>query len=114
GCTKTDPKYCAMHPDDRVHCPPPDGLTGCTTDSDCAGTTSTPVCDTGGGICVQCIAPDKTSACTDTAPVCGTDNQCHACTAHSDCASGACLADGSCADEDDVAYVSETGTDNTS
>jgi predicted outer membrane repeat protein len=42
--------------------------------------------------------------------VCGAKNTCQACAAHGDCPSSACLGDGSCAAEADVAYVDQTGT----
>ena len=62
--------------------------------------------------CVQCLASDA-SACTGTTPVCSADDTCHACTAHSDCASNACLPDGSCGTDSNVAYVDPSGSDNT-
>jgi hypothetical protein len=37
---------------------------------------------------------------------------CHACIRHDECASSACLPDGACGDEADVAYVDSAGTDN--
>jgi hypothetical protein len=62
--------------------------------------------------CVQCTVADH-AACPATAPVCATDNLCHGCTAHSECASNACsLADGACIAEDKIAWVSDAGTDN--
>lgn len=71
------------------------------------------VCDvTGTKQCVQCTATDH-AACTGNAPVCSTDNACRACAAHDECDSDACsFANGSCAAETDVAYVTSTGTDN--
>jgi hypothetical protein len=42
--------------------------------------------------------------------VCGTDSTCHGCTSHAQCSSSVCLADGSCSDETNVAYVQSDGT----
>lgn len=80
-----------------VQCIAPDQTSACT------GTT--PACATD-RMCVQCIAPDQTSACTGTTPTCAADHTCQPCRKHQDCAtSHACLADGSCAQVDQVAYV---------
>jgi hypothetical protein len=113
GCTGCDsllgkesnPDYCASPP-----CSPDGG--GCRSNADCTSSGAN-VCDVmGTKQCVQCTATDH-SACTAMEPVCGTDNTCRACAAHSECASDACpFADGSCAFEADVAYVISTGTDN--
>ncbi|MEO7731661.1 MAG: hypothetical protein ABIY55_11855, partial [Kofleriaceae bacterium] len=55
---------------------------------------------------MQCVAPDQTAACTDTTPVCASDNTCQPCSKHQDCPlSNACLPNGSCAQADQVAYV---------
>jgi hypothetical protein len=77
----------------------------CTSNAQCAGT-ETPVCS--GATCVQCTE-EEASACGGTTPVCGRDNSCRGCTAHSDCASQACLPDGSCGTDGNVAYVAPTG-----
>ncbi len=89
----------------------PDADVSCHSATDCSGTTA--VCDLSGGAgtgtCVQCTATDHL-ACTATTPVCGTDHTCRSCTAHSECASNACLPDGSCSDGSDVAYVAPGGS----
>jgi len=87
---------------------------GCSSNATCAAPKA--VCDLAGSkTCVQCVAPDDTSACTATSPICGGDHTCRGCTAHTDCPlSDVCLPDGSCADSSVVAYVAPTGTDNTS
>lgn len=98
--------YCNDHPEDSdCRNAFPDGGNKCTSNATCKAPTS--VCDVAGSMmCVQCIAPTDTSACTGTAPVCGADHTCQACSKHSDCPlSGACLPDGSCALATDVAYV---------
>lgn len=56
----------------------------------------------------------RSGACAGTTPVCGTDEVCRACTAHSECASDVCLPDGSCGDAAAVAFVDPTGASNTS
>lgn len=80
----------------------------CTSDVECASASA--VCDVTGGTCVQCLLPDKTATCTGATPVCGGDKMCHACTAHSDCLSDACLPGGACALESEVVYVKQGGT----
>jgi hypothetical protein len=98
--------YCEQHADDK-DCRDkfPDADTGCTSNASCAAPTG--VCDLAGArTCVQCIAPDQTSACDGVTPTCGTDHTCHACSKHEDCpASNVCLPDGSCAAAAQVAYV---------
>jgi Right handed beta helix region len=88
--------------------PAPEGGAPCQADAECAA--ETPVCDTAStGTCVQCL-PDRAEACTGTTPACGSDSVCRACSAHADCASDACLPDGSCAEESAVVYLEEAGT----
>jgi len=108
-----NPAYCQAHPEAQL-CKDafPDALpTGCTTNDDC--TAPTAVCETATRTCVECTQAEP-SACTGSTPVCGDDDACRACAAHTECASAACLPDGSCADEGQVAYVAPTGTNNTS
>lgn len=99
-----NPDYCPSPP-----CAP-EGRCGANADCTSPGAG---VCDvTGTKQCVQCTATDH-AACTGNAPICGADNACRACAAHTECDSNACsLATGSCAAETDIAYVSSTGTDN--
>ncbi|HEY4178426.1 MAG TPA: right-handed parallel beta-helix repeat-containing protein [Kofleriaceae bacterium] len=110
ACRK-DPLYCPGAPKDN--CNLLDGSvntepSGCTGDPGCAA--PTPVCELAAGTCVQCTAAEP-GACTGTSPVCGSDNACHGCAAHTDCAdSHACLPDGSCAAAADVAYVAPGGS----
>ena len=82
-------------------------ITGCATSADCDGGA---VCEVATGACVQCTAGEA-AACSLTTPVC-TRNQCVACQRHDECASSACLEDGACAAEPEVAYVDGGGTDN--
>jgi len=100
-----NPGYCASSP-----CAPDAG--GCGSNADCTSP-GAGVCDVmGTRQCVQCTATDH-GACTGNAPVCGTDEACRGCAGHEECDSDACsFATGSCAAETDVAYVSSTGTDN--
>ena len=81
---------------------------GCGSDGDCSAGTA--VCDTTTKACVACTATEP-GACTGTAPVCKQD-ACAPCSSHSDCASNACLPDGSCGTDANVAYVDPTGTNN--
>jgi hypothetical protein len=107
---KEDPNYCPGQPHDN--CLNADPL-ACSSDQDCAG--DRPACDVlGTRTCVQCTA-DVRSACEGATPAC-IDNACRPCTAHGQCDSRVCLIDdgGTCAAPEDVAYVAETGTDNTS
>lgn len=108
ACERTHPNYCptATH----HNCLELDADISCRGDQDCAGL-ATPVCDLPGSrICVQCTVA-KPAACTGSTPVCGMDNACRACSAHAQCGSSVCLADGSCASEASVAYVAPGGSD---
>ena len=114
GCHK-DNNYCpGANPDNSCAEIDAKVADGCSSNATC--TAPKAVCDLAGSkTCVQCVAPDDTSACTATSPVCGNDHTCRGCTAHTDCpVSDVCLPDGSCADTSVVAYVAPTGTDNTS
>ncbi|MGE3454983.1 MAG: right-handed parallel beta-helix repeat-containing protein [Kofleriaceae bacterium] len=106
--------FCDEHPTDS-ECPPidagSDGPDSCSSSTQCEAPTA--VCDLGAMTCVECT-PAEAGACVGMMPVCGDDRACRACEAHSECASSACLPDGSCADPGVVAYVSPTGTDNAS
>lgn len=109
ACEQWQPNYCpaATH----HNCLELDGPPGptCVRDQDCSGATA--VCDVNGSrTCVQCTSSEP-AACTGTTPVCSTEQGCQGCTAHAQCASNACLPDGSCGDEGIVAYVDPTGTD---
>ena len=82
---------------------PIDAAPSCSSNASC--TAPLGVCDvTGSKTCVECTATDS-AACVGVEPVCGVDQACRACTAHSECPSDVCLPDGSCAAEGDVAYV---------
>ena len=111
GCKVSNPHYCPDQPNNLCT---PDGMmqTKCESPDECTNQDE-PVCKLPAGVCVQCTA-DEAGACMGTTPICndGT-NQCEACDAHTDCPSGVCMADGSCANENDVAYV-EAGKTNTS
>jgi len=80
----------------------------CTTSSDCK-TAGFAVCDRSrdNGTCVQCTDVEG-GACSGGTPACVNDS-CAACTAHSQCASHACLPGGACADATQVAYVRPGG-----
>lgn len=115
GCSVLDsiwgkrlrPDFCKDNPADaecrRTY---PDAMNElCVSNASCMAPTA--VCDVlGSKMCVQCVAPDQTTACSGTAPTCGADHACYACNKHDDCPlSSACLPDGSCASTTDVAYV---------
>jgi hypothetical protein len=108
--TKNQPNYCPGNPHDNCLNDAGDA-TSCTGNQDCSGATA--ICDVAGSMtCVQCT-DDQASACSALTPVCGNDHACRGCTAHAECDSLACLPDGSCAAEADIAYIDPGGTDNT-
>ncbi len=110
GCKHTEPNYCEDVPVTHNCLDKIDADTSCSSNAQCSG--ATPVCDVNGSkMCVQCTTDDET-ACSDTMPVCGASNTCERCTAHPECGSKACLPDGSCGTDSNVAYVDPTGTDN--
>ena len=91
----------------------PEGASGgqsCTLDAECPDTAAG-ICDLFGamGVCRQCTTT-RTEACTGATPACGATNMCEACSAHSDCASDACLPNGSCAAETEVVYLRQGGS----
>ncbi len=107
GCEHVNSNYCEGAPHsnckDLVDAPIDGPPTGCKAmPSLCTGTT--PACDMVADKCVECTVASH-DLCTGAEPVCGTEQACRGCTAHSECASEVCLPDGSCAAEGDVAYV---------
>lgn len=112
GCRKSK-YYCPGAPLDN--CNYLDATNACERNDDCSEPTA--VCDVDGAkTCVQCIAPDQTSACSGATPACGDDHTCRGCVSHAECpGSDVCLPDGTCADPGQVAYVRPAalgGTDN--
>jgi Periplasmic copper-binding protein (NosD) len=110
----TTPTGCFLYRDDSLYCADQPNNTcvaaplACTSNEQCLAPTG--VCDLDGSqSCVQCT-PSQASACVGAAPVCGSDHACRACSAHSDCASAACLPDGACGSDVNVAYVDPAGT----
>jgi len=81
----------------------------CTHDNDCT-TGNLRVCDIAlaGGKCVECTVA-KANACQNPTPACAMD-LCQKCTQHAQCASRACMPDGTCADAAAVAYVAPGGS----
>lgn len=115
GCQSDNPYYC----EDRAYhnCGNEPGTYPCDSKEDCSGQEGKLACtepnpSTGFGVCVQCTSADAT-ACSAAAPVCGTDNTCRTCSKHSECASAACLPDGSCGSDANVAYVAANGSGST-
>jgi hypothetical protein len=116
ACSKTNPNYCANAPQHNCSNDAPgiDSPKGCQSAADCAGTAD-PVCDLLKHQCVQCNASD-TSECTGMTPVCDVMGEtCRKCQTHADCGTstmpGACLPDGSCGTDSNVAWISPDGTD---
>lgn len=109
ACQKDNPHFCAGAPNNNCDAVDAaiDGPPRCESNGDCAASTS--VCDvTDSHTCVQCTAASH-DACTGTTPTC-VANACSGCTSHAQCASSACLPDGSCADAATVAYVQMGGS----
>jgi Right handed beta helix region len=103
-----NPKFCRAHLDD-AECRQKFSLP-CTKSSQCAAPAA--VCQVETGTCVQC-SPAEPESCTGSAPVCSAENTCSGCSKHTECASAACLPDGSCGDDSKVAYVAPAGTGTT-
>ena len=79
----------------------------CTDSSDdvqcVAHNPATPRCNSPTGKCVECLT---STDCKNPTPVCNTTAfTCRKCAAHSECTSGVCKVDGTCADATEVAYV---------
>ena len=87
ACSKENPYYCENAPDHNCTATMPDappGSTGCATSAECTA---------------------------ESAPVCGADHACRACEIHSECTSTACLPNGTCGTDVNVAYASASGND---
>ncbi len=110
--TKHDANYCPDRPHQNcLNDASSDGPKTCTTAQECSAPTS--VCDSAGSMtCVECTA-NEAAACVGQKPACSAEHQCRACVGHLDCSSSACLPDGSCAAETDVAYVAPGGSGST-
>jgi len=98
-CTSPDAPICAHN-----LC-----IGACTTDDDCAGVTGRPYCSAD-QTCVGCL---DASHCPANAAICDAEEHaCRGCERDDECASGVCIeADGVCAEESRVAYVTMFGTD---
>lgn len=109
ACRHDDPYFCENAP--HHNCLAIDAQKSCTTDRDC--TAPMAVCDVARMMsCVECTTAEH-DACMGNQPVCGNDDACRSCTAHAECPmSLACLPDGSCGTDANVAYVDPGGTDN--
>jgi hypothetical protein len=109
ACQKANPHFCEGAPNNNCDAIDAaiDGPRRCDANGECAAPTS--VCDvTDTHTCVECTAASH-DACTGTTPTC-VANACAPCTSHAQCASAACLPDGSCADPANVAYVQGGGS----
>jgi hypothetical protein len=103
-------KYCATHPADEDCRRTFQDAGECTASSQCSSPKA--VCALDKMLCVQCTAAEH-GACVANTPVCGDDDACRKCAAHNECPSNACLPDGSCGDDTNVAYVDPSGTSTT-
>lgn len=94
ACQRLSPNYCGEVPDhnclDRPGASPPDALIDASPD-----------------VSNSCDNNAECSSMTPKTPTCGTDHRCRACTTNTECDADACLPDGTCASETDVAYVVE-------
>ncbi len=108
ACHK-DPLYCPGAPNNNCNLldAPTDTMGFCLSSTECPDTT---VCNVPTGLCVECTETEK-AACTGATPAC-IDNDCQPCTEHAQCDSAACLPDGMCGTDLNVAYVDPAGTDN--
>ena len=112
GCGKQlNPEFCQDNPEDSdcrgaglvfIDAPSP-----CTSDIPCT-IEGKSVCDVNLGTCVQCTPGDH-SACTGATSICSPTDICVGCVLDTDCASGLCLPDGTCAPVGDVLFVSVAG-----
>ena len=107
------PAGCFLYKDDPLYCPGMPNNTcvdtkPCKGDGDCDAPKG--VCDVGeSGVCVECTA-SAAAACVGNEPVCGAEKACRGCSGHGECGSGACLPDGACGEDSNVAYVGPTGS----
>lgn len=108
ACTTPNPNY--RPPGTGSDAGTDDAAVGCRNSADCGAPNG--VCDlsvgASAGRCVQCTSTEP-AACTGDKPLCGVDNTCRGCAAHSECASAVCRPDGACSSGDDVAYVNPNG-----
>lgn len=106
GCEKQSALYCGEHAEDIANCGYSDaGIDArptCMAMEDCVG--AAPYCELSSGVCVGCL---DSSHCTDpNALYCDTSTyECKGCVSHVECGSEACLPNGVCGDDTNVAYV---------
>ena len=113
ACTRKSEKYCGLHPEDLANCGYLDGgidaRPTCTDDTQCVA--SAPRCflpSAGPGMCVGCLTdadctqPGKQSCDLETL-------ECRSCLSHADCASNACLPDGTCGNDANTIFVTAGG-----
>lgn len=109
ACSKPNPYYCEGNPDNNclvdadVNAPQ-----SCQSSADCTNSAK-PICEPTQKVCVACT-DGMPGACGGVTPVCSS-HTCSACTTHGQCDSEACLPDGACGDDTNVAYVASTGDD---
>jgi hypothetical protein len=109
ACTKDSKLYCERHPTDLENCgytdAGVDARPACTSDPECAASPGAPYCEQTTQFCVECYLPEHCASNADRT-FCDLDTfRCTSCVAHADCASSACLPDGVCGDDTNVAYV---------
>jgi hypothetical protein len=81
---------------------------GCKSgdDAQCAEHAGVAYCEADAGRCVECTT---SATCPAGKPVCGSDDSCRLCANDDECATGICLANGSCAAASDVVFVDNHG-----
>lgn len=80
---------------------------GCSDNSECLRFPDAPFCEASDGACVACVTSNQ---CGQPQPICE-GGSCRACKLDSECATGACAADGSCVAETSAVYLSPNGVD---
>lgn len=110
-CTPADEKENGACPPAEPYCSSKGECVACTGLSSCAAADpSTPACDAGTGLCVECTAEDATG-CGGATPVCeSATNTCRACVEHAECTGSACdIAEGACFPVADALWVDGAG-----
>lgn len=109
ACEKDNPGFCGDSC--PVDADVTDAREGCLANPSLCTADETCVAD----VCVDCTTGNdhQSAECTDpAAPVCGSNRDCRACTADSECDSAICEA-GQCVATENVIYVAPTGADTT-
>jgi hypothetical protein len=82
---------------------------GAADDAECkVHNAATPRCGSAGA-CVACRTTTEATDCAAATPICDATGTCRKCAAHSECSTGICKSDGTCALSTDIAYVDDGG-----